>query len=916
MLCCLAFQGVVTPARAYEIPTTPSGSWTGSNITSGSFTFGAGTQTAESGTYAKTTPSGLTVTITVDGTFPPGSGSYFFAPGAGTNTTGMNPTAAGTSPGPFTTLPVLPNATNPLWMLDSVFTCKTTVPAATTCTGIGNVTVTFTDPTGGQVKVVNPKIHVTRLGGTVGAMELGAGWQTNSVGLSLTPAATATLAVQNGNEFYGNPTPPGTTLNVECGVSATTTAGCGSIQVNGTASTLNFVVNAYRTTAGGNAWGDGADGFFFDMSFDEDFGGAPASYEGGGTAAAHLLSDLRLGSTVSAEKTATAADANGGATGTGLFTTSPLAAAAGAAPGDDNDGVASFPALTTDLIGQTYTVSPTLSGASRSGKLCGWIDFDRSGTFASTEGVCTNFSAGATSAPLAWTVPAATTAGPTYARFRTTYDTAMTTSSFNGLFSSGEVEDYLVHIKPVVKIIKTLSPVSDTGTVNLTVNGTAFASAVGNGGTTGFKSVYHTNSPDVTVATDVSSAPITGVALGETAAGATVLANYATTSACVDGAGTTVTPGGTPSAPTVTIPASITGASANGKAQTIICTLTNARLASVKLQKKTLGNFGGPFTFAQTNLSATPGGISTTAVNTVAPASPTAITVSALNTAVTLTESVFSGYTPSAASCTDANAANTGNSGSLGSLGGNILTLASGVVKAGADFTCVFTNVKTPTVKLQKTTLGGFGGPFSFSQTNLAATPAAITTSAAATPTPAAPAATAVATTGTAVTVTEGATTGFFISGVSCTDANSAITGNSGTFGTLAGSVLTIPAAKVVNGADFVCVFSNTKAVPQVTVVKSASPAGPVAAGTVVTYSYKVTNTGNVAMTNVKVVDAANGSGTAPVPGNETLTTDTAPLGDSSDAAVNGIYDVLGVGDVATFTSTYTVTQHDIDFLQ
>jgi hypothetical protein len=805
----LAGFGIIlaTPAIPYELPTTPSGVWTGSGITTGTVTFGTGTLGVETGTYYKTTPSGLRMSVTVDGTFPPGSGSFFLQPG-NNDTTSMTPSAAGSTPGPFTTNPLLPTGVNSLWMGASVFTCKTTAPTSTTCNGIGTVKVTFTDPLGQPVPVVQPKIHLTRLGGTVGAMELAAGWQTNSTGLTLAGANTVTLGVRNGNEFFGDPNAPGTLLNTNCGVSATTTSGCGTVQVTSTVSQMDFNVNAYRTTAGANAWGDGADGFFFDMTFDEDFGSLPTTYEGGGIAAANLLTDLRLGAAVSAENTSTAAHANGGVNASGMLTTSPAAIAAGAAPTDSADGVV-FPLLTTAMGGTTYTVTPTLSGASRAGVICGWIDFDKSGTFApATEGVCQPFAAGATSVPMNFTIANTNfAAGPTYARFRTTYDTAMTTSSFNGLFSSGETEDYQIHIKPLVKVNKVVNPTADTGTFNLLINGTTLATAISNGGSTGDRTVYHAGSPDVTVATNITTAAITGVAITETAAGATIMADYSTTSACVDGNGAVVTPGGTPAAPTITIPQS---SGNNAKAQTITCTLTNVKIPKVKVQKSTIGGFGGPFTFAQTNLASAPAGITTTAVSTPTPAAPTSIYATTIGTAVTLTETPSAGYVLTGATCTDANSAVTGNTGTIGSFAGNVVTIPGANIKAGADFTCLITNTRS-VVNVQKTTIGGFGGPFTFAQTNLASAPAGITTTTVLTPTPAAPTPIAVTTVGTAVTLTETPAAGYVLTGVSCSDANAATTSNPGTWGSFAGNVVTIPAANVKAGSNITCNITNTK---------------------------------------------------------------------------------------------------------
>ena len=99
-------------------------------------------------------------------------------------------------------------------------------------------------------------------------------------------------------------------------------------------------------------------------------------------------------------------------------------------------------------------------------------------------------------------------------------------------------------------------------------------------------------------------------------------------------------------------------------------------------------------------------------------------------------------------------------------------------------------------------------------------------------------------------------------------------------------------------------------------VVKSADPvslAGDVPAGHVVTYSYVVTNTGNVTISAVSLTDIHDGLGTPPSPAGETLT-DVAPIGDSSDATPNnGVWSSLKPGDSVTFTATYTLTQDDVD---
>lgn len=108
------------------------------------------------------------------------------------------------------------------------------------------------------------------------------------------------------------------------------------------------------------------------------------------------------------------------------------------------------------------------------------------------------------------------------------------------------------------------------------------------------------------------------------------------------------------------------------------------------------------------------------------------------------------------------------------------------------------------------------------------------------------------------------------------------------------------------------------------TLLNGAALADPLTAdaavGDIITYTYTVTNTGNVPITNISLADSVTaGSGAAPTPSNETLLTDNGTLGDSDDTtsgANSGVWDLLGPGDVITFTGTYTVTQSDVDNLQ
>jgi uncharacterized repeat protein (TIGR01451 family) len=455
--------------------------------------------------------------------------------------------------------------------------------------------------------------------------------------------------------------------------------------------------------------------------------------------------------------------------------------------------------------------------------------------------------------------------------------------------------------------------------------------------------------------------------------------------------------------------------------QTSTCTINNIKLPTLTLQKISNGGTGD-FGFAGTNGVTAQTITTTTAGGTFTGA---LMTLTAATTATDITETMPSSFWEiQAAACTGM------GTGGTATLSGSVLTLDAAATAPGRNIVCTFTNRRRPTVSVQKITTGAFGGPFSFTDVNLTGAVADITTTATNTATPAVPTGLIATITGTAVSLTETSPLTFITAGVTCSDANSAVSGNTNPVATSANGSVTIPATAVRVGADINCLFTNAQALPALAVTKTGSVATVAAAGTTITYTiavnnsgnttlntigvadplgtvvcpssgaatvttlaagatenctlnytvpqsvfdtngggdgdidnsatasatynaapvsagdsetvglvispsltvekipnsvvprnegdsisyiYRVTNSGNVTMTNVTISDAHIGYGTDPVPSNETL---ISLPGNSTDAAVNGSWDSLAPGDVVEFTSTYTVVQADIDNLQ
>ncbi len=431
-------------AMANQIPTT-SGTWSGTGTTAAA---------------TKDTPSGLRTTVSISG-----SGMTM---GVRNNTSLQTANT--------TTVPTLPATTNGIQVL--VTANSSCVNTSLTCNNLGTVTFNFTNAAGNPIKVKNPVIHMSRLGGALSytSGSVSASYYLGAVLSLTTPASGASVGIASGARGFtiaGNKISPdfasfptsSTSIGV-CTVSPNLPeAGCGSIPVTGLVSSLSFNVDLLRNNTSGSwqspvsgAWA--ADGIYFTVSFDEDYGDAPASYDPT-TAASHIISDLTLGATIDADNTGVN---NGGATGTTSVTPSPNAIVAGAnnnstnGDGADEDAISTFPALTTSST--TYALTVPISGASSAGQVCGWIDLNGNNIFDNpTERACSSFASGATSAALNWTGLSGLTAGNKYVRLRASYDTTGVQNP-TGRLNSGEVEDYQVTISTTTPVIPSICSVA------------------------------------------------------------------------------------------------------------------------------------------------------------------------------------------------------------------------------------------------------------------------------------------------------------------------------------------------------------------------------------------------------------------------------------------------------------------------
>ncbi|MEQ1550756.1 MAG: GEVED domain-containing protein [Sphingorhabdus sp.] len=345
--------------------------------------------------------------------------------------------------------------------------------ATSRCANRGTMTLTFSTP------VRDPVIHISGLGANRAGTTL---FNTALVMTAWTAPAKPTLSVTNGNSNFivSGDEIRVSTVNGQPSCTTTNRAGCGSVRMTGTVTSVTFQLDLLMA---GSGTATNADGWTITASLDEDFGDAPASFDPT-AAASHIVGGYYLGAGVTVE--------NAGVTnvlGTPI-TPSPIANAT--ASSDANDDGATFGTLVRGLA-STIDVAVTGSG----GRLQGWIDWAGDGSFATAgDQIATNVTDGGAGDAdglvngvirLSVTPPSGTTQNTRFARFRWSPTSSVGPT---GRATVGEVEDYQVIIYPqradlsLSKIVSNSSP-TNGGTITYTLTTTSAASPASTATATG-----------------------------------------------------------------------------------------------------------------------------------------------------------------------------------------------------------------------------------------------------------------------------------------------------------------------------------------------------------------------------------------------------------------------------------------------
>ena len=386
-------------------------------------------------------PSGLTVTLTL--TDLPSDGITF------TRLDSTTPAFRGSVSADHTPSNYNINQKSP--QLSVINACGVSASAPDCRVAVGGLTLTFSQP------VTDPILHFSDLGGFTTASDGGV----NSARLEFVAQGGVTVSRMSGNANF---LAAGSTISSTAATTAVDCnpgGGCGSVRLNGTFATVAFNAFVNNTQMSGNNFGAtlGIDNVVLGVTVDQDQSDAPPSFNGS-QAPSHVVGDLRMGTAIDAEATL------------GLNPTTSGSAVApnqnnrgGSGDGADEDGTWFDDVVAT--AGLVYTRIVKLSGTSKAGEVCGWIDWNRSNAFDAAERECVTFAPGAPSATLSWILPGGVTTSTTdrmYTRLRAGY-TPLQVESPTGLADSGEVEDsFLMAVPPPPPPVITKSGAVSAGT--------------------------------------------------------------------------------------------------------------------------------------------------------------------------------------------------------------------------------------------------------------------------------------------------------------------------------------------------------------------------------------------------------------------------------------------------------------------